>query len=206
MTTKPTAFLMTGFFLAACLQLGCGSEYTITNRSALTVSDNSRVTAASLLPSGNKDPRVADHLALAQEVYDKQLDLLKERRNKVRSRRRTMDLASYCVLTAASVAAGSIALYASSAKTSDQGTNLKIAGSTAMAGVMFGTGFQIGALIQEDVATVDSKIQQLDSMYSNMLDEVRMLTSQPATEMTGSLLGSKIENFINKALQINVKG
>jgi hypothetical protein len=206
MMTKTTAFLVTGFFLTACLQLGCGSEYTITNRSSLTISDNSRVTAASLLPSGNKDPRVADHLALAQEVYGRQLDLLKERRNKVRSRRRTMDLASYCMLAATGVVAGSLALYASSAKTSDQSSNLKLAGGTAMGGVVLGTGFQIGALIQEDVATVDSKIQQLDSMYSNMLDEVRMLSSQPATELTGSLIGTKIENFINKALQINVKG
>jgi hypothetical protein len=170
----------------------------------LVISDNSRVTAASLLPSNLKDQRVVDHLALAQEVYGKQLDLLKERRNKVRSRRRTMDLASYCLLAATGVIAGSLSLYSSSG--TNHGSEMKIAGGTAMGGVALGTGLQIGALIQEDVSTLDSKIQQLDSLYGNMLDEVRMLTSQAASEVTSSLIGAKIENFINKALQINVKG
>ena len=203
MTKKLSAILVTSMLFCS-LQAGCGSEYTITNRSALVISDNSRVTAASLLPSTMKDQRVADHLALAQEVYGKQLDLLKERRNKVRSRRRTMDLASYCLLAATGVIAGSLSLYSSSGN--NHASEMKIAGATAMGGVALGTGLQIGALIQEDVSTVDTKIQQLDSLYGNMLDEVRMLTSQPATEITSSLIGAKIENFINKALQINVKG
>ena len=63
-------------FLSATLG-GCASEYTIVDRSSLVVSDNARVSAASVLPGGMKNGRATSHLALAQEVYQKQLDLLK---------------------------------------------------------------------------------------------------------------------------------
>ena len=75
-----------------------------------------------------------------------------------------------------------------------------------MGGVGLGTGLQIGALIQEDVATVDIKIQQLETEYESMLNEVRMRSAQPASDDNSAMIGAKIENFINKALQINVKG
>ena len=115
-----------------------------------------------------------------------------------------MDLASYCILAATGVVAGSLSLYASSGD--NHSSSLKIGGGTAMGGVGLGTGLQIGALIQEDVATVDIKIQQLETEYESMLNEVRMRSAQPASDDNSAMIGAKIENFINKALQINVKG
>lgn len=190
-------------FAAALVPVaGCGSEYTITDRSTLTISDNARVAATSLLPGGAQDPRAATHLALAEEVYQKQLDLLKERRNKVRARRRSLDLLSFATLVASSIAVGSVALAASA--TPDQ---QREAGALAMGAVGLGTGFQIGALMQEEPATIDGKIRHLEDLHEAMLERVRALALEPPqTEASRAAIGAAIEAFINEALQINVKG
>jgi hypothetical protein len=196
---RATSLVVLGAFLSASLA-GCGSEYTIVDRSTLVVSDNARVSAASVLPGGQKNPRAANHLALAQEVYQKQLDLLKERRNKVRARRRTMNMLSYGVLTAAAIAAGAIALGASSPDTH------RAAGGGALAGVGLGTALQIGGLMQEEPGAVDDKIHHLQDIYDAMVDRVRVMASQPASDQNDAAIGAAIETFINEALQINVKG
>jgi hypothetical protein len=196
---RPLSLVVLAAFLSATLA-GCGSEYTIIDRSALVVSDNARVSAASVLPGGQKNPRAANHLALAQEVYQKQLDLLKERRNKVRARRRTLDMLSYGVITAAAIAAGAIALGASSPDTH------RAAGGGALAGVGIGTAFQIGGLMQEEPSSVDDKVRHLQGVYDAMVERVRVLASQPASEQNDAAIGAAIESFINEALQINVKG
>jgi hypothetical protein len=186
-------------FLAAVLS-GCASEYTIVDRSSLAISDNARVSAASVLPGGARNTRAASHLALAQEVYQKQLDLLKERRNKVRARRRTLNLLSYGVLAAAGIAAGAIALGAS-----NRGTQ-QLGGGLVLGSVGLGTGLQIGGLMQEDVANIDDKIRHLQSLYDSMVERVRVLAGQPQSDQVDAGIGSAIETFINQALQINVKG
>jgi hypothetical protein len=180
--------------------LGCGSEYTITDRSTLVISDNSRISAESILPGGQKNPKVARHLGLAQEVYNQQLNLLKERRNKVRARRRTMSLLSYSVLAASGIVVGAIALGSTSHDT------LRAAGGGAMGGVALGTGLQIGSIMQEDPSAVDDKIRHLQGIYDGMAERVRILASQPTTDQGDAQMGSAIESFINEALQINVKG
>jgi hypothetical protein len=196
---RSTTLLVLGAFLSATLG-GCASEYTIVDRSSLAISDNARVSAASVLPGGQRNARAANHLALAQEVYQKQLDLLKERRNKVRARRRSMELMSYGVLAAAGIAAGALVLGAQSRSTQLAG------GGLALAGVGLGTGLQIGGLMQEDVSAVDDKIRHLRSIYDSMVEQVRVLAGQPQSDQADAAIGSAIESFINEALQINVKG
>jgi hypothetical protein len=199
---RATAVVVAGAFLSAVLG-GCASEYTIVDRSSLVISDNARVSAASVLPGGQKNTRAANHLALAQEVYQKQLDLLKERRNKVRARRRTLNLLSYGILAAASIAVGAVALSASSRDTQRTG------GALALGGAGLGTALHIGGLMQEDVATIDDKIRHLQSIYDSMVERVRVLAGQPpqaSNDQTDAAIGSAIEDFINQALQINVKG
>jgi hypothetical protein len=193
------AGLVAAAFLSATLA-GCASEYTVVDRSSLVVSDNARVSAASVLPGGARNPRAASHLALAQEVYQKQLDLLKERRNKVRARRRSLELLSYGVLAAAAIAAGAVVLGSSS-----RGPQ-QAAGGLALGGVGLGTGLQIGGLMQEEVGAVDDKIHHLQSLYDSMVERVRVLAGQPQSEQSDAAIGGAIESFINQALQINVKG
>jgi hypothetical protein len=191
--------IVAALFLAATLG-GCASEYTILDRSTLVISDNARVSAASVLPGGQKNARATNHLALAQEVYQKQLDLLKERRNKVRSRRRVLNMLSYGVLAAATIAVGGVALAQSSRDAQ------RTAGGLALGGAALGTGLQIGGLMQEDVANIDDKIRHLQSLYDSMTERVRVLAAQPQSDHTDAAIGSAIETFINQALQINVKG
>jgi len=186
-------------FLSATLA-GCGSEYTIVDRSSLVISDNARLSAQSVLPGGQRNARAANHLALAQEVYQKQLDLLKERRNKVRARRRALSLLSYGTLAAAGIVAGAVALSSSSRSTQQLG------GGVALGGVGLGTGLQIGGLMQEDVAAIDDKIHHLQSLYDSMLERVRVLAAQAQSDQTDAAIGAAIEEFVNRALQINVKG
>jgi hypothetical protein len=191
---------VTALALLAATLGGCASEYTIVDRSSLVISDNARVAAASVLPGGNRNARATSHLAMAQEVYQKQLDLLKERRNKVRARRRTLNMLSYGVLAAASIAVGGVALASGSRDVQ------RTAGGLALGGVGLGTGLQIGSLMQEDVANIDDKIRHLQGIYDAMTERVRVLASQPQSDQADAAIGSAIEAFINQALQINVKG
>jgi hypothetical protein len=193
-----------GFLAAALLLAGCASEYTIIDRSAIQVSPSSRITAGSLIPGAQKHPQIEAHLALAEEVYNQQLNLLKERRNKVRARRRGLNLGSYGALTVGALASGYIALAA--ADKADPKNDLKSIGLASLGAIGLGTGLQIGALMQEDPSTVDDKIRHLQGIYDLMLDKVRTLAVMPTTDLVESQMGGAIEAFINEALQINVKG
>jgi hypothetical protein len=186
--------------ISAIAATGCGSAYTIVDRSALTVSDNARLAAENMLPGSAKNPRAAAHFALAQEVYQRQLDLLKERRNKVRARRRVLQITSFGLLAVAAGVAGSVAMG------SDDPGLRRGAGAAGLAGVGLGTGLQIGALMQEEVGAVDDKIRHLQEIYDAMVERVRVLAAQPASEQNDTAIAVAIESFINQALQINVKG
>jgi len=189
--------------LAACTlaSAGCGSGYTIVDRSSVVISSNSRIAASTLLPS-SEHPEVKEHLALAQEIYQKQLNLLKERRNKVRARHRNLGFASWGIMAATGLSAGGAAIGAtSSAHPQDA---LVGAGATALAGLGLGVVLQIAGLMQEDYSSVDGKIRQLQNLYDALIDRVRTLSAaQPFNE---AAVGAAIETFINEAEQINVKG
>ncbi len=178
---------------------GCGSGYTILDRSHLVISDNARISATSVLPGGAKN-RAAQHLALAQEVYQRQLDLLKERRNKIRARRRVLQTSSFAILALSGIAVGA-AVLASGAPEAR-----RAAGAGALGGAALGAGLQFGALAQEEVPVVDDKIRHLQAVYEAMVERVRVLAAQTASDENDAAIGMAIETFINEALQINVKG
>jgi hypothetical protein len=190
--------------VVSLLGAGCASEYTVLDRSSIAVSPSSRITAASLLPGADKHPQVQQHLALAEEVFGKELDLLKERRNKVRARRRALTLTSYATMLVGSIVTGYVALAATDK--ANPSTDLKVVGVTSLGTLGLGTGLQIGALMQEEGSDVDEKIRHLEGIYDAMLERVRTLALVPQNEQTESQMAAAIESFINEALQINVKG
>lgn len=190
----------TALALLATWWSGCASEYTVVDRSALTISDNARVSATNLLPAARRNTSVVAHLALAQQVYEEQLGLLKARRNKVRARRRSLNLLSYGVLAATSVAAGAMAL------SDTGGQRPHIAGALALGGAGLGTGFQIGGLMQEEVSVLDERIGRLQHLYDSMIAQVRELMEAPPSEPSDAQVGAVVEAFMSQALQINVKG
>ncbi len=191
-------------FLSICLTAGCASEYTIVDRSSFVVSDNSRVASRDLIPGGQKHPQTVEHLALAQEVFEKQMNLLKERRNKVRARRRTLDLGSFGVMAVTALATGYLALAA--ANKTDPKDDLKALGAVSLGGLGLGTSLQLGGLMQEEVTSVDNKIRHLQDIYRAMIEHLRTLAIMPESDKIESEMGTAIEAFINEALQINVKG
>jgi hypothetical protein len=186
------------------LGAGCASEYTVLDRSSIEVSPASRIAAASLLPGADRHPQVQQHLALAEEVFGKQLDLLKERRNKVRARKRALTLTSYATMLVGSIVTGYVALAATDKAMPS--TDLKVVGITSLGTLGIGTGLQIGALMQEESSDVDEKIRHLEGIYDGMLERVRTLAIVPNNDQTESQMAAAIESFINEALQINVKG
>jgi hypothetical protein len=99
-----------------------------------------------------------------------------------------------------SIAVGSVALAGGSSQTR------QAAGGAAMGGAALGTALQIGGLMQEDTAVVDDKIHALQGRYEAMIERVRTLAAQPASDQTDAAMGAAIETFINEALRINVKG
>jgi hypothetical protein len=194
----------TAAFVLLCMAGGCASEYTIVDRSSFIVSDNARVTSRDLIPGGDKHPKVIEHLALAQEVFVKQDNLLKERRNKVRARRRALDLTTFGVMIAGALAEGALALNA--ANKADPKSDVKLIGGLALGGAGLGTGLMVGGLMQEDVTAVDNKINHLHDIYRAMIEHLRSLAQSPESDKLEADMGMAIEAFINEALQINVKG
>jgi hypothetical protein len=190
--------------MVSLLGAGCASEYTVLDRSSIEVSPASRIAAGSLLPGADKHPQVQQHLALAEEVFGKQLDLLKERRNKVRARKRALTLTSYATMLGGALLSGYVALAATNK--ADPSTDLKVVGVTSLGSLGLGTGLQIGALMQEESSDIDEKIRHLEGIYDAMLERVRTLALVPNNDQTESQMAAAIESFINEALQINVKG
>jgi hypothetical protein len=196
----------------------CGSGYTILDTSSLTISANARISAQTMLPDASKYPEVVQKLALAEEVYERQLYLLKERRNKLRSRRRYLSAFSFGTYTATTLGVGLTAIGTSD---EDSSRNLEMAGAAALGGLALGTLFQVASYMQEDVEAVDGKVAQLDLLHNEMIDTLRVLGDRKVSAQlneqgeVSSVVSSSdfqfemsrvIQDFINKAKLINVKG
>lgn len=191
--------------LLAGMAAGCASEYTIVDVSHTVVSDNTRNMAGAMIPGAQKHSKVIELLALAQEVHEKQFNLLKERRNKVRARKRAFDLSSYITLAGTAGVTSGLAFSAIDSK--DQTSNLKTIGLASLVGMGIGTGLQIGGYMQEDASAVDDKIRHLEEIYDAMLANLRNLALSPDTDPgIESQMSATINSFIKNALQINIKG
>lgn len=191
-----------------CLAIsGCGSGYTVVDRSHLVISDNARVSARNVTPVASRNAAVVEHLALATEVYQRQLSLLKERRNKVRGRQRTLQALSYATLAA--TAAG-VSTWALLSDDSNAASDFKYAGAAATGGLVVGTTFQVSGAMQEQPEAVDEKIRHLESLYDNLLARLRALDSDQKEGLSADQVQAKtgvlIEDFIASALRIHVKG
>lgn len=186
----------------------CASSSTVVDRSKVTISDNSRVVSRNLLPGSTKYPNVVEHLALAQEVYQAQLALLKERRNTLRSRSRGLSASSFAVFAATTLGVGATAIATNDKNAPD---NLRAAGFGALGGLTLGTLLQVFGYMQEDPSAVDGKVRELQSAYDAMLERVRLLGDAGAVEgasanKAGADIAAAIESFMAQAAQIDVKG
>jgi hypothetical protein len=190
----------------------CGSQYTIADRSKLKPSSGSRIASHNLLPmAGQAPPDVSEHLAQALEMYQTQLALLKERRNKVRARKRTLSTAAFAIGAAGLAGSmGEVIML-------DGERESTAVGLTALVAFVAATAFKIGETVQEDSSAVDSKIVLLDEYYANMLSELRRIqdsivpSGDPAKDESirreaSVEMSTIIENFIQDAQAINVKG
>jgi hypothetical protein len=191
---------------------GCASDYTIADRTRMTTSPASRTAAINLLPlPGQNAPDVSAHLAQALEMYQLQSRLLKERRNKVRARRRSLSTAAFGV-----GAAGLTATLGESLFLEDERQETTI-GLTALVALGAATILKVSETIQEDTSSVDAKIGLLDRQYEAMLAELRRIQERlavsgdaaedAASQREASIqMSTVIETFIQEAQQINVKG
>jgi hypothetical protein len=201
---RPHARLSVVLVTAAPLLVGaCGSEYTIVNRSQVRPSPSSTIAARGLI---GESPAIAEHLAQAYEVYTAQLTLLKQRRNKVRSRKR--------VLAGLATTAAIVGAYG------DGDTDERLQQATGVAtGTMFGAlGLTFVGGEQEDPVIADMKARQLQKDFERMLERVKELESELERD-TGdaavdtlrrkertSEISTVIEAFITEATAINIKG
>src|SRR5690349_19834424 len=97
--------------LIPCLLLTACATMETVDRSTVQVSDNSRIVARNLMPSASGQlSTVSEHLALAQEIYQKQLAALKERRDSLRSRGRVLNAASYATFALTTLGVGVAAI------------------------------------------------------------------------------------------------
>ncbi len=185
----------------------CGSEYTNINTTSLEVSANMKLSAQSLVPNADRFPLIVQKLALAEELYQQQSLLLKQRRNKVRARRRTLDAFSFIAFGGAATGVAGIAIV------DDDRTNANLMGLTALGGLVAGATFTYISSRQEETDALDQKASRLIVLHQRMLDTLRLLgerASQPSdpahpVDLTFEM-SRTIEDFIDAAQQINVKG
>lgn len=184
------------------------------------ITDSSRVTASTIVPDDPANRAVVEHLALAEEIYSKTLEALRDRRNTLRERRRALTLGGYATFAATTLVIGAAAISKSNDDTMATSSSLRTAGYGALGGLGVGTTLEVVNLMQEDPSAVEAKIRYLQSSYDNMLDRLRVLFEEDDTRPAGENApapkgGNKaiaaqaspiIEAFINDALQINVKG
>jgi hypothetical protein len=189
--------------LAVTLAAGCASGYTVVDRSAVVVSQNSQVVAKSLVPEADTHPRVTENLALAEEIYEKQLSLLKERRNKVRARRRGLTFTSFGIMAASGLSAGAAAI-GGVASAQQKDAALIGAGVTSLVGLGLGTVLQIASLMQEDHAAVDDKIHLLERLHRELLERLHEFADEKP--MPESRANEAITKFIDEVLAVQVKG
>lgn len=190
---------------------GCGSEYTIVNRSSVRPSPSSQIAARGLV---GEAPAVTEHLAQAYEVYTAQITLLKQRRNKVRARERGLRGAVIGTLTAGSAAA--VVVGATNNGTEDD--RIQGASFVALGTIALSLGLSHVRGEQEDPIIPDMKARQLQKDFERMLERVKELEAE-AEIMTGdpvrdaahrkemtSAISTTIEAFITEATAINIKG
>ncbi|HUQ03670.1 MAG TPA: hypothetical protein VM261_14330 [Kofleriaceae bacterium] len=199
------------FVLIFASLAGCGSEYTIVNRSAVRPTASSQIAARGLVGDA---PAVTEHLAQAYEVYTAQLTLLKQRRNKVRARERGLRGAVIGTLTAGSAAA--VVVGATAAGSEDD--RIQGASFVALGTIALSLGLSHVRGEQEDPIIPDMKARQLQKDFERMLDRVKELESEGEV-VTGdpvrdaarkkevtSEISTTIEAFITEATGINIKG
>ena len=208
--------------LVLCASLvACTGTFGSVGRST-RISDSARVTATSIVPDDANNRGVVEHLALAEEIYSKTLDALRERRNSLRSRRRALTLTSYATFAATTLVISAAAIdKANNGDTMTSDSGLRTVGYGALGGLGLGTTLEVVNLMQEDPSSVEAKINHLQSSYDNMTDRLRTVfeeataptvavEGQPPAKPNPRALQIKaspiIEAFINEALQINVKG
>jgi hypothetical protein len=197
----------TDYRLVLPLLTAC-STTSVIDRSTLTVSDNSRVVAANVIPHADRYPKIVDHLGLAQEVYQSQLTNLKKRKLSLRTRNRTFQALSYGTFALTTLGVGIAAI--ATAGQDDSAKSLRTAGYSAIGGTAAGTLFQFAGFMQEDPEAIDGKIRRLETAYLAMLDRVRSLGSEPIEEgqqaLTGAAMSQAIETFIAQAVEVDVRG
>jgi hypothetical protein len=199
------------FVLIFASLAGCGSEYTIVNRSAVRPTASSQIAARGLVGDA---PAVTEHLAQAYEVYTAQLTLLKQRRNKVRARERGLRGAVIGALTAGSAAA--VVVGATGSGTEDD--RIQGASFVALGTIALSLGLSHVRGEQEDPIIPDMKARQLQKDFERMLDRVKELEAEGEV-VTGdavrdaarkkevtSEISTTIEAFITEATGINIKG
>jgi len=198
--------------MAATGGAGCAGTFGSVGRTT-RISDSSRITAGSIVPDDEKHRNVIEHLALAEEIYGKTLDALRDRRGSLRARRRTLTLATYATFAVTTLVIGAAAISSSGGDQTmgDTDEGLRTAGYGALAGLGLGTTLEVVNLMQEDPANVEAKIGHLQSSYDNMVERLRELFEHAERDgLTPQTIevraGTIIETFINEALQINVKG
>ena len=192
---------------------GCSGTFGSVSRST-RISDGSRVSASSILPSEKTPRAVTEQLALAEEIYAKQLEALTDRRDTLRSRRRTLNLASYATFAATTLVIGAAAISrgGGDAMTTPDG-DLRLAGYGALGGLGLGTTLEVVNLMQEDSANVEAKRHALTSAHDTMVQRLNDMVesaNQAGIELTPEDVslkaGAIIGEFIDEALQINIKG
>jgi hypothetical protein len=204
--------------LAFIALAGCAGTFGGVGRST-RISDGSRAAATGIIPDDASNRAVIEHLALAEEIYGKTLDALRERRDTLRSRRRALALGSYATFAATTIVISAAAISKSNNGDSMSDSNLSTVGFGALGGLGVGTTLEVVNLMQEDPSSVEAKIRHLQTSYDNMVERLRTLFEERSARPVDAAPGAKpdsggieakagpiIETFINEALQINVKG
>jgi hypothetical protein len=184
-----------------CLALACAGAPVI-DRSELHVSDNTLVVAHDVLPS-DRFPAAASHLALAEELYGRELRALRDRREALRDRGRVLDASAFGMMAGTALAVGGLAIATTDSSAAQ--ARLQLAGLGALAGLGIGTVIKLSGFMQEDPAAVEFKSRQLQVAHDAMLDKIRSLTTTPGPGAEQAI-SVAIEQFMSTALQLNIKG
>lgn len=199
---------------ALFLATACAStRATNIDPSNLTISDSSKIVSNDVIPNADQSPRVVNHLALAEELYQRKLAVLQERREIVRSRTRSMHAVSFAIFAGAAIGVGALSIAGANREGSRPTETLRQGGYVALGGLAAGTLLQVMGYMQEDPASIDAKTQRLQAAHAHMIERIRSVAGTvPASREPGtvtvaeSLMSSAIENFMTEATQINVQG
>jgi hypothetical protein len=207
--SKQNAFLSL-FLIPVLLSGACASTYSIIDPSEVQVSPNSRVVARTVLPAADRFPALAEHLALAEEIYNRQLKLLRERRNKTRARKRDLNFAAYGIMGASALTVGGLSI-GSAAGGANSNSALVGAGAVSLFGLGLGTILQLSSAMQEEPSVTDDKVNALKHQYAAMTEKVRLLAGkmlEPGadTAQLQAQIAATIEEFKTEVSTVNVKG